>query len=66
MSHSDVKSVIHYYFEHFDPKTTPEIVRYHGPPQVVLAYLKYLWSLREDQKCKEAFARLHVGLIIFT
>ncbi|XP_052626570.1 serine/threonine-protein kinase TOR isoform X1 [Lactuca sativa] len=43
----------------FDPETTPETVRYHGPPQVVLAYLKYQWSLGEDQKRKEAFARLH-------
>ncbi|KAI3733193.1 hypothetical protein L1987_64413 [Smallanthus sonchifolius] len=42
----------------FDPETTPENVRYHGPPQVILAYLKYQWSLGEDQKRKEAFARL--------
>lgn len=42
----------------FDPETTPETVRYHGPPQVMLAYLKYQWSLGEDQKRKEAFARL--------
>ncbi|KAD4584827.1 hypothetical protein E3N88_22428 [Mikania micrantha] len=42
----------------FDPETTPEHVRYHGPPQVMLAYLKYQWSLGEDQKRKEAFARL--------
>ncbi|KAL3538768.1 hypothetical protein ACH5RR_002134 [Cinchona calisaya] len=42
----------------FDPETTPETVRVHGPPQVVLAYLKYQWSLGEDHKRKEAFARL--------
>ncbi|KAI3669407.1 hypothetical protein L6452_40642 [Arctium lappa] len=42
----------------FDPETTPETLRYHGPPQVMLAYLKYQWSLGEDQKRKEAFARL--------
>ncbi|KAJ0795713.1 putative non-specific serine/threonine protein kinase [Helianthus annuus] len=42
----------------FDPETTPETVRYHGPPQVIFAYLKYQWSLGEDQKRKEAFARL--------
>ncbi|KAK1436478.1 hypothetical protein QVD17_02258 [Tagetes erecta] len=42
----------------FDPETIPETVRYHGPPQVILAYLKYQWSLGEDQKRKEAFARL--------
>nr|XP_027112687.1 serine/threonine-protein kinase TOR [Coffea arabica] len=42
----------------FDPETTTETVRVHGPPQVVLAYLKYQWSLGEDHKRKEAFARL--------
>ncbi|XP_010315169.1 serine/threonine-protein kinase TOR isoform X1 [Solanum lycopersicum] len=42
----------------FDPETTPATVRYHGPPQVMLAYLKYQWSLGEDHKRKEAFARL--------
>ncbi|KAA8545738.1 hypothetical protein F0562_020811 [Nyssa sinensis] len=42
----------------FDPETTQNI-RYHGPPpQVMLAYLKYQWSLGEDHKRKEAFARL--------
>lgn len=39
----------------------PENVHYHGPPQVVLAYLKYQWSLGEDHKRKEAFARLQVN-----
>ncbi|MCD7451638.1 hypothetical protein HAX54_012900, partial [Datura stramonium] len=42
----------------FDPEMTPSTVRYHGPPQVMLAYLKYQWSLGEDHKRKEAFARL--------
>ncbi|KAL3515383.1 hypothetical protein ACH5RR_022285 [Cinchona calisaya] len=42
----------------FDPETTPETVRVNGTPQVVLAYLKYQWSLGEDHKRKEAFARL--------
>jgi FKBP12-rapamycin complex-associated protein len=42
----------------FDPETTPENVRYHGPPQVMLAYLKYQWSLGEDNRRKEAFVRL--------
>lgn len=42
----------------FDPETATETVRVHGPPQVVLAYLKYQWSLGEDHKRKEAFARL--------
>lgn len=42
----------------FDPEMTPATVRYHGPPQVMLAYLKYQWSLGEDHKQKEAFARL--------
>ncbi|PPD85571.1 hypothetical protein GOBAR_DD17494 [Gossypium barbadense] len=32
--------------------------KYHGPPQVMLAYLKYQWSLGDDHKRKEAFARL--------
>ncbi|PRQ22228.1 putative non-specific serine/threonine protein kinase [Rosa chinensis] len=41
-----------------DPETSHESVRYHGPPQVMLAYLKYQWSLGEDLKRKEAFARL--------
>ncbi|KAJ4716092.1 Serine/threonine-protein kinase TOR [Melia azedarach] len=42
----------------YDPETSPENVRLHGPPQVRLAYLKYQWSLGEDVKRKEAFARL--------
>lgn len=44
----------------YDPETSPENVRYHGPPQVMLAYLKYQWSLGEDLKRKEAFGRLQV------
>ncbi|XP_062176298.1 serine/threonine-protein kinase TOR isoform X2 [Alnus glutinosa] len=42
----------------YDPETSPENVTYHGPPQVMLAYLKYQWSLGEDVKRKEAFVRL--------
>ncbi|KAL3621059.1 hypothetical protein CASFOL_035971 [Castilleja foliolosa] len=42
----------------FDPESTPVTVRYHGDPQVILAYLKYQWSLGEDHRRKEAFARL--------
>lgn len=42
----------------YDPETTPENIRYHGPPQVILAYLKYQWALGEDLKRKEAFCRL--------
>ncbi|KAK9286670.1 hypothetical protein L1049_015071 [Liquidambar formosana] len=42
----------------YDPETSPENVRYNGPPQVMLAYLKYQWSLGDDLKRKEAFARL--------
>lgn len=36
---------------------------YHGPPQVILAYLKYQWSLGEELKRKESFARLQVPRI---
>ncbi|KAL6964513.1 non-specific serine,threonine protein kinase [Sarracenia purpurea var. burkii] len=42
----------------FDPETSPENIHYHGPPQVMLAYLKYQWSLGEDHKRREAFAKL--------
>ncbi|KAJ0103473.1 hypothetical protein Patl1_04058 [Pistacia atlantica] len=42
----------------YDPETSPENVRYHGPPQVMLAYLKYQWALGDDLKRKEAFTRL--------
>ncbi|THG17869.1 hypothetical protein TEA_016039 [Camellia sinensis var. sinensis] len=42
----------------FDPETCLENIRYHGPPQVMLAYLKYQWSLGEDHKRREAFAKL--------
>ncbi|XP_047947439.1 serine/threonine-protein kinase TOR-like isoform X2 [Salvia hispanica] len=42
----------------FDPETTPETVRYHGDPQVILAYLKYQWSIGDDHKRKDAFCRL--------
>ncbi|XP_004292060.1 PREDICTED: serine/threonine-protein kinase TOR [Fragaria vesca subsp. vesca] len=42
----------------YDPETSHESLRYHGPPQVMLAYLKYQWSLGEEVKRKEAFSRL--------
>ncbi|KAL8097331.1 hypothetical protein AgCh_030462 [Apium graveolens] len=42
----------------FDPETTPANASYHGPPQVILAYLKYQWSVGDDNKRKEAFFRL--------
>ncbi|XP_041013717.1 serine/threonine-protein kinase TOR-like isoform X1 [Juglans microcarpa x Juglans regia] len=42
----------------YDPETSPENLRRCGPPQVMLAYLKYQWSLGDEVKRKEAFARL--------
>ncbi|XP_021776173.1 serine/threonine-protein kinase TOR-like [Chenopodium quinoa] len=42
----------------YDPETSPRNVHYRGPPQVMLAYLKYLWSLGEEHKRRDAFARL--------
>ncbi|KAL2349528.1 hypothetical protein Fmac_003528 [Flemingia macrophylla] len=42
----------------YDPEKSPENVRYHGHPQVMLAYLKYQWSLGEDSKRRDAFTRL--------
>ncbi|KAF3971928.1 hypothetical protein CMV_004520 [Castanea mollissima] len=42
----------------YDPETSPENIRYRGPPQVRLAYLEYQYSLGDDVKRKEAFARL--------
>ncbi|XP_026390069.1 serine/threonine-protein kinase TOR-like [Papaver somniferum] len=42
----------------YDPETTMGNMPYHGPPQVILAYLKYQWSLGEELKRKESFARL--------
>ncbi|OIW11181.1 hypothetical protein TanjilG_22988 [Lupinus angustifolius] len=42
----------------FDPEISPENVRYHGPHQVMLAYLKYQWSLGVDSKRREAFIML--------
>lgn len=44
----------------YDPETSPENIRYRGPPQVMLAYLEYQHSLGDDVKRKEAFARLQV------
>ncbi|KAK9677349.1 hypothetical protein RND81_11G138000 [Saponaria officinalis] len=42
----------------YDPETSPRNVQYRGSPQVMLAYLKYLWSLGEDYKRRDAFVRL--------
>ncbi|XP_047975859.1 serine/threonine-protein kinase TOR-like isoform X2 [Salvia hispanica] len=42
----------------FDPETTPETVKYHGDPQVILAYLEYQWSIGDEHKRKDAFCRL--------
>ncbi|KAG9440008.1 hypothetical protein H6P81_020173 [Aristolochia fimbriata] len=42
----------------FDPDLSAEGSPYYGPPEVMLAYLKYQWSLGEDHKRKEAFGRL--------
>ncbi|KAG2328397.1 hypothetical protein Bca52824_011125 [Brassica carinata] len=44
----------------FDPEVSPEETQYHGPPQVMLGYLKYQWSLGEERKRKEAFAKLQI------
>ncbi|CDY46271.1 BnaC05g50600D [Brassica napus] len=44
----------------FDPEVSPEDMQYHGPPQVMLGYLKYQWSLGEERKRKEAFAKLQI------
>uniref|UniRef100_A0A1D1Y0I7 Serine/threonine-protein kinase TOR n=2 Tax=Anthurium amnicola TaxID=1678845 RepID=A0A1D1Y0I7_9ARAE len=42
----------------YDPESCSENLSYRGPPQVMLAYLKYQWSLGEDTKRKEAFSKL--------
>ncbi|XP_078434846.1 target of rapamycin [Wolffia australiana] len=42
----------------YDPETCPETSLCRGSPQVLLAYLKYQWSLGDDFKRKEAFCRL--------
>ncbi|XP_058080505.1 serine/threonine-protein kinase TOR isoform X2 [Magnolia sinica] len=42
----------------YDPELSPENSPSHGPPEVMLAYLEYQWSLGEDLKRKEAFSRL--------
>ncbi|KAK9666552.1 hypothetical protein RND81_14G193000 [Saponaria officinalis] len=42
----------------YDPETSPRNVHYRGSPQVMLAYLKYTWSLGEDYKRRDAFLRL--------
>lgn len=50
-------------FHQYDPEITPENVRYLGPPQVMLAYLKYQWSVGEDLNRREAFVRLQVSRV---
>ncbi|XXG56788.1 hypothetical protein AAC387_Pa03g4113 [Persea americana] len=40
-----------------DPES-PGISSFRGPPEVMLAYLKYQWFLGEDHKRKNAFCRL--------
>ncbi|KAJ0981872.1 hypothetical protein J5N97_010127 [Dioscorea zingiberensis] len=42
----------------YDPELCPENSLCYGHPQVMLAYLKYQWSVGDDFKRKEAFARL--------
>ena len=44
----------------YDLETSQESVRYHKPPQVMLAYLKYQWSVGDDLKRKKEFVRLQV------
>ncbi|CAN8288398.1 unnamed protein product [Cochlearia groenlandica] len=44
----------------FDPEVSPENRQYHVPPQVMLGYLKYRWSLGEERKRKEAFTKLKI------
>ncbi|RWR77912.1 serine/threonine-protein kinase TOR isoform X2 [Cinnamomum micranthum f. kanehirae] len=40
-----------------DPES-PGISSFHGPPEVMLAYLKYQWFIGDDHKRKNAFCRL--------
>ncbi|XP_042452346.1 serine/threonine-protein kinase TOR-like [Zingiber officinale] len=42
----------------YDPDCSPGNWLLHGHPQVILAYLKYQWSLGDDLKRKEAFSNL--------
>lgn len=44
----------------YDPETSSNNIQYRGPPQVMLAYLKYLWSLGDDHKRRDAFSRLQI------
>ncbi|PKA52215.1 Serine/threonine-protein kinase TOR [Apostasia shenzhenica] len=41
----------------YDPESSPNSF-FHGHPRVILAYLKYQWSLGDDHKRREAFSRL--------
>ncbi|GAB2247138.1 hypothetical protein Droror1_Dr00007020 [Drosera rotundifolia] len=42
----------------YDPETSPRSVGFDGQPRVMLKYLKYMWSIGEDHKRKDAFSRL--------
>ncbi|XP_020699146.1 serine/threonine-protein kinase TOR isoform X1 [Dendrobium catenatum] len=42
----------------YDPESAPVNSFFHGHPRVILAYLKYQWSLGDDLKRREAFSRL--------
>ncbi|KAK8942075.1 Serine/threonine-protein kinase TOR [Platanthera guangdongensis] len=43
----------------YDPESAPLNSFFHGHPRVILAYLKYQWSLGDELKRREAFSRLH-------
>ncbi|KAG0469712.1 hypothetical protein HPP92_016412 [Vanilla planifolia] len=42
----------------YDPESSPTNSYFHGHPRVILAYLKYQWSLGDDLKRRDAFSRL--------
>ncbi|XP_072960137.1 serine/threonine-protein kinase TOR [Typha angustifolia] len=42
----------------YDPESSPEFSLCYGHPQVMVAYLKYQWSLGDELKRKEAFSKL--------
>lgn len=44
----------------YDPESAPVNSFFHGHPRVILAYLKYQWSLGDDLKRRDAFSRLQV------
>lgn len=49
----------------YDPDVSPESPSYHGHPEVMLAYLKYQWSLGDELKRKEAFIGLQACCFFF-